>query len=50
MIEKAKVLIEKAKIEKWRRLDLGNCGLTNLEEEVPELFELTELEKLILSN
>ncbi|MCK6694839.1 MAG: leucine-rich repeat domain-containing protein, partial [Thermoanaerobaculia bacterium] len=50
MFELAKQLIEKEKQERTGRLDLGRCGLTDLEAQVPELFELTWLEELILSN
>ena len=40
-------LIAKEKIEKTGKLDLGNCGLTELPD---ELFELVWLEELIISN
>ena len=40
-------LIEKARHEGAKKLDLGNCGLTELPE---ELAELTELEELVLSD
>jgi internalin A len=50
MTQQAKQLIAQAKAEGWKRLDLGNCGLTDLETQVPELFELTDLEELVLSN
>ena len=40
-------LIAKAKAEKWTYLDLGRCGLVTLPR---ELFELVELEELILSD
>jgi hypothetical protein len=40
-------LIAKEKIEKTGKLDLGNCGLTELPE---ELFELVWLERLFLSD
>jgi internalin A len=40
-------LIAKEKIEKIGRLDLGNCDLTELPE---ELFELTWLEELNVCN
>ncbi|HNI43778.1 MAG TPA: leucine-rich repeat domain-containing protein, partial [Chitinophagales bacterium] len=46
----AKQLIAQAKAENWTRLDLGYCGLSDLEKEVPELFTLTDLEELVLSN
>ncbi len=49
MSQQAKQLIAQAKAEKWTRLDLGNCGLTDLHTEVPELFELIHLEELVLS-
>ena len=50
MSDLARQLIEKEKKERTGKLDLGNCGLTDLEKEVPELFELAWLEELILSN
>jgi Leucine-rich repeat (LRR) protein len=50
MSQEAKKLIAQAKAEGWKRLDLGNCGLTDLQTQVPELFELTDLEELVLSN
>ena len=40
-------LIAKEKEEKTGKIDLGKCGLTELPE---ELFELTWLEELIISN
>jgi internalin A len=40
-------LIRKAKEQRLIRLDIGNCGLTELPD---ELFELVWLEELILSN
>lgn len=43
-------LIAQAKAENWKRLDLGNCGLNDLIAQVPQLFELYELEELTLSN
>ena len=46
----AQLLIAQAKTQKLTRLDLGNCDLTDLEKEVPELFELVDLEELILSS
>ena len=46
MPELALKLIRKAKQKRLTRLDLGNCGLTEIPE---ELFELTWLEELILS-
>jgi Leucine-rich repeat (LRR) protein len=50
MTQLAKQLIAQAKAEGWKRLDLGYCGLTDLETQVPELFDLTDLEELVLSN
>jgi len=50
MSQQAKQLIAQAKAEKWTRLDLGNCELTDLNTQVPELFELTHLEELVLSD
>ena len=47
MSELALQLIEKEKQEKTGKLDLGKCGLTDFSE---ELFELTWLEELSLSN
>jgi len=47
MINLALELIAKEKIEKTGILDLGNCGLTELPE---ELFELIWLEELMISN
>ena len=49
MSEQAKKLIAQAKAENWKRLDIGNCGLTDLETQVPELFELEGLEELVVS-
>ena len=49
MSELAKQLIEKDKQERTGKLDLGRCGLTDLND-IPELFELEWLEELILSN
>ncbi len=46
MSELALQLIREAKEQRLTRLDLGNCGLTTLPE---ELFELEWLEELILS-
>jgi internalin A len=40
-------LIQEAKEQRLTRLDLGNCGLTELPD---ELFELVWLEELILSS
>ncbi|MCT4646814.1 MAG: leucine-rich repeat domain-containing protein [Carboxylicivirga sp.] len=42
-------LIEDCLKNNLKRLDLGNCGLKNLEV-IPELFECTHIEELILSN
>ena len=50
MSQQAKQLIAQAKAEGWKRLELGKCGLTDLDTQVPELFELTDLEELVLSN
>jgi internalin A len=47
MSELALKLIKEAKEKRLTRLDLGNCGLTELPD---ELFELVWLEELILSN
>jgi len=47
MSELALQLIEKEKKEKTGKLDLGYCGLTEIPEEV---FELTWLEELVVSN
>ena len=47
MSERALKLIAEAKSTRATRLDLGNCGLTELPD---ALFELTWLEELILSN
>lgn len=48
MSQKAKQLIAQAKAEKWKRLDLSYCGITNLTTEIPELFEITDLAALFL--
>ena len=50
MTQTAQQLIAQAKAENWTRLDLGRCGLTDLATQVPELFTLTDLEELVLSN
>ncbi|MBP6659221.1 MAG: leucine-rich repeat domain-containing protein [Chitinophagales bacterium] len=50
MSQQAKNLIAQARTENWKRLDLGNCNLTDLQTQVPELFELQHLEELVLSN
>ena len=47
MSELALKLIREAKQKRLTRLDLGKCGLTEIPE---ELFELTWLEELVLSN
>ena len=47
MSDLALKLIQEAKDSRATRLDLGNCGLTELPE---ELFELTWLEELILNH
>lgn len=49
-IQFAKNLIAKAADTKATSLDLGFCGLTDLEKEVPELFKLVWLEELVLGN
>ncbi len=49
-IKLAKNLIAQAKSSNATTLDLGNCGLTDLDEQTPELFELTQLEELIFSD
>ncbi len=48
-IKICKQKIEKAKINNEKKLDLGMMGLTDLSL-IPELFELENLEELILSN
>ena len=45
----AKNLIKDCKEKKRDYLDLGNCGITNLND-LPELFDCSHLETLILSN
>jgi internalin A len=45
----AKELVKKCLKEQSTSLDLGNCGLTDLNE-LPELFECTHLEELVLNN
>jgi internalin A len=50
MTQLAQQLIKKARTEGAKHLDLGNCGLTDLETQVPELFDLIDLEELVLSN
>ena len=49
MYQQVKQRIAQAKAEKWKHLDLGNCRLTNLAAQVPELFTLTDLTLLNLS-
>ena len=48
-LTQAKKLIKECKETKSPYLDLGKCGITDLSE-LPELFECTHLETLILSN
>lgn len=50
MSELAKKLIAENKRTQAKSLDLGYCGLRDLEKEVPELFQLTHLEILYLCN
>lgn len=50
MSKKAKQLIVQPKVKELKRLNLSYCGLTNLATEVPELFELTDLEELHLND
>ena len=50
MSKLAKYLINKEKKQKTKFLDLGNCGITDLAADIPELFELEWLETLVLSN
>jgi len=45
----ARTLIKECQENQNPYLDLGNCGLTDLKD-IPELFECTHLEALILSN
>ena len=47
MSQLALQLIQKEKTERTGQLDLGNCGLTQLPE---ELFDCVWLESLIVSN
>lgn len=49
MSELARELIAECQRTQSTYLDLGNCGLTDLNE-IPELFECTHLETLICSN
>ncbi|MBT3210367.1 MAG: hypothetical protein HN704_15915 [Bacteroidetes bacterium] len=48
-LSQAKKLIKNCKESQNPHLDLGRCGITDLNE-LPELFECTHLETLILSN
>ena len=48
-LTQAKKLIQECLQNKNPYLDLGNCGITDLND-LPELFECTHLETLILSN
>ncbi len=48
-LSSASFLIEECLRTNSKILDLGNCGLTNLEI-IPELFECNHIEELILSN
>lgn len=48
MTKEAKQLIATAKAKRSTRLNLSYCELTNLATQVPELFELTDLEELDL--
>ena len=48
-LTQARDLIKKCKDTQDPHLDLGNCGITDLDQ-LPELFECTHLEVLILSN
>ena len=48
-LTQAKRLINECLETKSSYLDLGNCGITNLGD-LPELFECTHLETLILSD
>ena len=48
-LSQARDLIQKCLKEKNPYLELGRCGITDLDE-LPELFECTHLETLILSN
>ena len=49
MSELARELIAECQRTQSTYLDLGNCGLTDLNE-IPELFECTHLEELVLSD
>ncbi|MEM9545431.1 MAG: COR domain-containing protein [Bacteroidota bacterium] len=48
-IEHARALIRECLETKDTFLDIGNCGITDLDD-LPELFECTHLETLIISN
>ncbi|MCL1936911.1 MAG: hypothetical protein FWF52_00765 [Candidatus Azobacteroides sp.] len=48
-LTQARKLIKECKDTQNPYLDLGNCGITDLEE-LPELFECTHLETLVISN
>ena len=48
-LTQARKLIKECKDTQNPYLDLGKCGITDLKE-LPELFECTHLETLILSN
>lgn len=48
-LTQARELIKECRKTKNPYLDLGSCGITNLNE-LPELFKCTHLETLILSN
>lgn len=49
MSQTAQQLIAQAKAGNCTHLNLSYCGLTDLEKEVPELFELKELSRITLS-
>ncbi len=49
MSQLARQLIAENKRSKAKRLDIGNCGLTDLNE-IPELFDCVWLEELVVSN
>lgn len=48
-LSRVSLLIEECLKTKSKKLDIGNCGLNDLTI-IPELFECTHLEELILSN
>ncbi|MCH7678965.1 hypothetical protein IID10_06295, partial [candidate division KSB1 bacterium] len=48
-LSQARALIKECQENQDPYLDLGNCGITDLKD-LPELFECTHLETLILSN